>query len=178
MFCSGLSALVLHKVLKYQWKAKQNERLCIVIALPLYFFFYNKEVHILKLRRNSTRISVPSSSLSLQVSNISWKMLSKTMPSKNIPSHELECRETVRWQQTDEQTAIQENSHRTRIAWNKFIPAWYQPRNEDHQQARNADLKISSTLNFQTPSYCESLKKSIPQIAFVSKYLAMNNEYR
>lgn len=133
-------------------------------------------MHILKLRRNSTRISVPSSSMFLQVSNISWARLSKAMPSKNIPSHELDCRETVRWQHTGEHTAIQENSYRTRIARNRFIPAWYQPRNEDRQQDRNVDLKISTTLNFQT-SYCESLKKRIPQTAFVSKYLAMN-KYR
>lgn len=173
MFCSGLSALVLHKVLKYQWKAKQNERLCIVIALPLYFFFFSI---IRKCTYWNWEEIVQAVPCLCKCQIYPEKCCQKLCHRRTYPAMSWSAERL--WDGNKQVSKLPSKKNRTRIAWNKFIPAWYQPRNEDHQQARNADLKISSTLNFQTPSYCESLKKSIPQIAFVSKYLAMNNEYR
>ena len=56
----------------------------------------------------------------------------------------------------------------------EFIPGQNQVRKDEGQQNRNLDLKGGSILNSLTPLYYESLRKRIPQAAFVGKYLAIN----
>lgn len=56
----------------------------------------------------------------------------------------------------------------------EFIPGQNQVRKEEGQQNRNLNLKGGSILNSLTPLYYESLRKRIPQAAFVGKYLAAN----
>lgn len=52
----------------------------------------------------------------------------------------------------------------------EFIPG----QKEECQQNRNLNVKGGCILNSLTPLYYETLRKRIPQAAFVGKYLATN----